>query len=67
MATSSGLILHADLSDHGPVIALQAMQVRLGQWPSFTGMEHRASHARAVYMDQLSVIILKTNFWSSFE
>ena len=25
----------ADLSEHGPVIALQ---VRLGQWPSFTGM-----------------------------
>ena len=27
----------ADLSDHGPIIALQ---VCLGQWPSFTGMEH---------------------------
>ena len=39
---SSGLIL-ADLSDHGPIIALQ---VQLGQWPSFTGMEH----GRAVYM-----------------
>ena len=27
----------ADLSDHGPVIALQ---VQLGQWSSFTGMEY---------------------------
>ena len=37
---------YADPSDHGPIIALQ---VRLGQWPSFTGMEHGALHARAVY------------------
>ena len=37
----------ADLSDHGPVIALQ---VRLSQWPSFTGMEHGAPQTRAVYM-----------------
>ena len=37
----------ADLSDHGPIIALQALQVRLGQWPSFTGMEYGAPHARA--------------------
>ena len=34
----------ADLSDHGPIIVLQALQVRLGKWPSFTGMEHGASH-----------------------
>ena len=27
----------ADLPDDGPIIALQ---VCLGQWPSFTGMEH---------------------------
>ena len=40
----------ADLSDHGTIFALQALQVRLGQWPSFTGMEHGAPHARAVYM-----------------
>ena len=40
----------ADLSDHGPIIALQALQVRLGQWPSFTAMEHGALHTRAVYM-----------------
>ena len=40
----------ADLSDHGPIIALQALQVRLGQWPSFTGMEHGAPYARGVYM-----------------
>ena len=37
----------ADLSDHGPVIALQ---VGLGQWQSFTGMEHGALHKRAAYM-----------------
>ena len=37
----------ADLSDHGPIIALQ---VRLDQWPSFTGMEHHAPRTRAVYM-----------------
>ena len=30
----------ADLSDHGPVIALQAC-LSLGQWPSFTGMLKR--------------------------
>ena len=40
----------ADLSDHGPIIALQALQVCLGKWPSFTGMEHGAPHARAVHM-----------------
>ena len=40
----------ADMSDHGPIIALQALQVRLGQWPSLTGMEHGAPHTRAVYM-----------------
>ena len=50
MATSSGLFDTADLSDHGPVIALQPLQVRLGQWPRFTGMEHGAPHTRAVYM-----------------
>ena len=37
----------ADLFDHCPVIALQ---VQLGQWPSFNGMEHGPPHARAVYM-----------------
>ena len=36
MATSSSLIL-------------QALKVGLGQWPSFTGMEHGDLHARAVY------------------
>ena len=40
----------ADMSDHGPIIALEALQVRLGQWPSFTGMEHGAPQARAIYM-----------------
>ena len=40
----------ADLSDHGPIIALQVLQVRLGQWPSFTGMEHGTPLSRAVYM-----------------
>ena len=40
----------ADLSDHGPIIALQALQVLLGQWSSFTGIEHGAPHARAVYI-----------------
>ena len=45
------LWLHtADPSDHGPTIALQAQQVRLGKWPSFTGTEHGALHARAVHM-----------------
>ena len=34
------------MSGHGPVIALQALQVRLGQWPSFMCMEH----LRAVHM-----------------
>ena len=29
---------------------LQALQVRLSKWPSFTGMEHGAPHARAVHM-----------------
>ena len=43
----------ADLSDHGPVLALQ---VCLGQWPSFTGMEHGAPHARLCY-NQIHVII----------
>ena len=40
----------ADLSDRGPIIGLQVLQVRLGQLPSFTGMEHGAQHTRAVYM-----------------
>ena len=44
MATSSGLILQICL-----IMALQALQVHLSQWPSFTGMEHGAPHARAVY------------------
>ena len=50
LANSFGLNDTADLSDHSPIIALQALQVRLGQWPSFNGMEHGAPHARAVYM-----------------
>ena len=29
---------------------LLALQVCLGQWPSFTGMEHGAPNAGAVYM-----------------
>ena len=45
VTTSSGLILQICL-----IIALQALQVRLGQWQSFTGMEHGATRARAVYM-----------------
>ena len=28
----------------------QALQAHLGQWSSFTGMEHGAPHTRAVYM-----------------
>ena len=39
-----------DLFHHGPVILLQALQVPLCQWPSFTGMEHGTLHARAVDM-----------------
>ena len=27
-----------------------ALQVHLGQWPSFTGMEHGTPHATAAYM-----------------
>ena len=51
MATSSCLILQICLMiDHVPIIAFQALQVRLGKWPSFTGMEHGAPHTRAVYM-----------------
>ena len=51
VASSSGLIqLICLISDHGPIMALQALQVRLGQWPSLTGMEHGAPHIRAVYM-----------------
>ena len=41
------LWLDTDLSDHGPIIALQ---IHGGQWPNFTGMEHGAPHTRAVYM-----------------
>ena len=40
----------AELSDHGPIIVLQALEVHLGQWRSFTGQEHGALQARAVYM-----------------
>ena len=29
---------------------LQALQVRLGQWPRFTGMEHGAPQARALFI-----------------
>ena len=50
----------ADLSDHGPIIALQALQVRLGQWPSFTGMEYGAPHARAA-INFLSFIMARQN------
>ena len=39
-----------DMSDHGPIVGLQVLQVRLGQWPSFTGMEYGALQARAVFM-----------------
>ena len=49
VVTSSGLILHICLI-MALLIALQALQVGLGQWPSFTGMEHGVPHARAVYM-----------------
>ena len=34
---NESLLDTADLSAHGPIIALQ---VCLGQWPSFKGMEH---------------------------
>ena len=54
MATSSSLIIKqistVNLSNHGPVIVLQALQVHLGQWPSFTGMEHGTPQARVVHM-----------------
>ena len=50
VTTSSGLFDTAELSDHDPIIALLPLQVRLGQWPRFTGMEHGAPHTRAVYM-----------------
>ena len=36
--------------DHCSVILLQKMEVWLCQWPSLTGMEHGALHARAVHM-----------------
>ena len=49
VATSSDFYI-ADMSDYCPIISLQALQVCLGQWPSFTGMKHGAPHARAVYM-----------------
>ena len=39
----------AHLSDHCPVIPLQTLEVWLCQWPSLTGMEHCASHTRAVH------------------
>ena len=42
VAISSGLILQLCL--------IMALQVCLGQLPSFTGMEHGAPHAKAVYM-----------------
>ena len=38
------------MPDYGPIVALQALQVCPGQCPSFTGMEHGAPRARAVYM-----------------
>ena len=40
----------ADLSDHGPVIVLQALKVCLDQWPSFTCIEHHTLYERAVHM-----------------
>ena len=49
MATFSVLILQVCLI-MARVTALQALQVCLGQWPSFTDMEHDATHGRAVYM-----------------
>ena len=43
-----------DLSDHGPVGnpfgKLQELKVGLGQWPSFTGLEHGTQHTRVVRM-----------------
>ena len=38
------------MSDHGPIVALHTLKVWLGQWPSFTGMEHGAPNARVVHM-----------------
>ena len=37
-----------NLDGHGPVFALQ---VHLGQWPSFTGRKHGNLHTRAVHID----------------
>ena len=53
MATSSDLNDTADLSDHG----LQALKVRLGQWQSFTGMEHGALHATAIHMHMAKSLV----------
>ena len=41
----------ANLSDHGPAIVQHlVLYVCLGQWPSFTGMEHGTLHTSAVHM-----------------
>ena len=36
------------MCDHGPINGLHVSF--FFQWPSFTGMEHGAPHARAVYI-----------------
>ena len=57
------------MSGHDPIVALQ---VHLGQWPSFTGMEHVPPHARAVYMATVLVrevagVITGSSFLNFFQ
>ena len=40
----------ANLSYHDHVVALQALKVQFGQWPSFAGMEHGTPYTRNVHM-----------------
>ena len=35
---------------HDPVVALQALKVQFGQWPSFAGMERGTPYTRNVHM-----------------
>ena len=57
----------ADLSDHGPIIALQALQVRLDQWPSFTGMEHGAPYILWIFvLNNLQFGAVKLSSWGWF-
>ena len=41
---------NADLSDHCPIVALQALKVQCGQCPSLSDMDHLTSHKRDEHM-----------------